>query len=287
MKQYKVYFLFIPIMFVIFSTIYFVYSKSVTTIKFFPIDDNATFLYANTNLKVNTSSDEKYKINWSSKSKTDKTHYLRQDVSLLYSNGKLKGIRSKWVENTDAIQINEELFDKGENVLETITFHHGEIHDSHDRITSIQTMSNYQLYIIKDQKRNVSAFSVPTNNKEQEKKELSDLQKEDLLSMHWKKLIQAFHIDINKYQTVPLTGLYRFNEQTLPTFTMEQTDQIIGQLWEGLYKNYVIPILTNEDKTQSHKNYTPLILFAKDNTHLIVLFELNGEPEKLIQKYSV
>src|SRR5690625_2054269 len=86
------------------------------TIKFFPINENATFLYANTDLKV-----KDHSLEWDSRSKSDQTYFLRQDVSLLYFNGKLKGIRSKWEEKTDFIHLKEQFPINDQGIWETIT----------------------------------------------------------------------------------------------------------------------------------------------------------------------
>lgn len=262
-------------------------AKSISTISYFPIDRTASFLYAYTVLNVSPSEIDRYEIHWDSKSKTDQSQYLRQDVSLLYSDGKLKGIRSKWEENTDTISMEQNLFESGEHKLETITYHHGEIHHSNDQITSVHTMSNYQLYMIIDEKNNISSFVNPKNNLEKEKKQWIDLNKDDPLFSHWNKLMNYFTIDPDNYYAVPLTELYVYDNKSLPSLTQAQTDKIMGQLWEGLYKNYVIPALENQDSAQQYANYTPLILFDKNNTHLLVIFELNNKKEKLIQRYSL
>lgn len=57
----------------------------------------------------------------------------------------------------------------------------------------------------------------------------------------------------------------------------------MGQLWEGLYKNYLLPIVTRNKPTDT---YVPIILLNKNHNHLLVLYEANHEKKKLIQKKS-
>ncbi|MGM8213500.1 hypothetical protein ACLIBH_12050 [Virgibacillus sp. W0430] len=286
MKSYKAFFIIVTPAFVTFIFLIIADSKSTTTINYFPIDRNATFEFAYTTIQLNAYDHKGYEILWTSNSKTDQTQYLRQDISMLYSNGALKGILSKWKEKTDHIYMQMTFSDRGENVLDAISYHHGEIHHSNNKITSIHTMSNYILYITKQRKSNVSAFVLPSNAREHDQKQLIDLQKANQLSMHWSSLINNFSIDIHKYTSVPFTDLYVYDNEPLPDLSSTQTEKIIGQLWEGMYKNYVIPALEKKNDSKQFINYIPLILFSKDNTHLLVLFELNGKKEKLIQRYS-
>ena len=64
--------------------------------------------------------------------------------------------------------------------------------------------------------------------------------------------------------------------------SQQETNVLIGRLWEGIYKNYVIP--ASESSENQLESYIPLILIDKQNTHLYVLFELNGGREQLIQR---
>ena len=64
--------------------------------------------------------------------------------------------------------------------------------------------------------------------------------------------------------------------------SQQETDVLIGRLWEGIYKNYVIQ--ASESSENQLESYIPLILIDKQNTHLYVLFELNGGREQLIQR---
>lgn len=251
------------------------------TIKFFPIQENATFLYANTDLKVKDTS-----LEWESRSKSDQTYYLRQDVSLLYFNGKLKGLRSKWEQKTDFINITEKLPITDQGVWESITFHHGEIHDGEDKkITSIQTMSNNKLYTIQMEESNIYTFQIPETMEELLIQQIIDRKSTQYLSNSWDKWIEHYQIDEAKYTRIPIVELVKFKDQALPSFSQDQTNKIIGQLWEGLYKNYVIPILDTQGS--SNNSPMPIILLAKDQTHLIVLFEWNGNKEQLIQRISI
>src|SRR5699024_6077260 len=97
--------------------------------------------------------------------------------------------------------------------------------------------------------------------------------------LHWHRLTSHFDIDMAQYEVVPLTELHQFENKALLSFTQEQTDEIIGKLWEGLYKNYIIPV--SETKDDSSDSYVPLILFEKHEHDILVLFELNGEKIKL------
>lgn len=203
---------------------------------------------------------------------------------MLYDRGKLKGIRSKWLENTDLITFQEEIYGQENSLFQTISFHHGEIHYDDDDIKSVQIMSDDHLYVVKNSKSHTSNFKSPKLKWEVAEKEQLDLMIKKQLLSHWDMLIRHFNVNTDHYRIVPLNELVKYSDEQIPSLTKEQTEKIIGQLWEGLYKNYIIPITST--KLDNFNNYMPLVLFAKDNTHLIVLFEINGLKEKLIQQYS-
>src|SRR5699024_9693058 len=75
---------------------------------------------------------------------------LRQDVALIYENGIFKGMLSEWKNNTATIELEKSIPISTSSLLESITFHHGEIHQDDETITSIQKMSNDSLYVVTD-----------------------------------------------------------------------------------------------------------------------------------------
>ena len=258
----------------ILSTFFFigiVYSSNVhslPTIKYFPIDEELSFQSVKTKLELlPENNSDSAKITWTCNSITDEVLYLRQDVSLLYKNGKFKGLQSKWEENTTSINLKETFPSNKESLYQAISFHHGEIHDD-EQIKSIQQMSSDELY--------VDAPSTAL-------KEKINQETQNELLQNWDYLANSLKIDLDSYVAVPLIDLNQYNNKSLPSLTKEQTDKIIGQLWEGLYKNYIIPLAQNKENKNPH--YIPLVLFDKQKTHLIVIYELFGKKEKLIQQY--
>lgn len=255
-------------------------------ITYFPIDQDTTFSTAKTSLSLITEKgNDNYKLLWQTNSTTDIPVYLRQDVSLLFDNGRLRGALTKWVQDTDTIQLKEMLQLEDSSLYQSISFHHGEIHKSRDEIKSIQKMTSDYLYVIDSPTTPLVSFKTAKSNYEREWKDLLDRTSKQQLLYHWNTLLNHFQIDKEKYLAVPLTGLDKYQNEPLPSLSQAQTDKIIGQLWEGLYKNYVIPIVKTEKEVVD--SYIPLILFDKENKHLLVLFELNKKKKQLIQKYSL
>ncbi|MGX4669592.1 hypothetical protein JNUCC74_10295 [Cerasibacillus sp. JNUCC 74] len=255
-------------------------------ITYFPIDQDTTFSTAKTSLSLITEKEnDNYKLLWQTNSTTDIPVYLRQDVSLLFDNGRLRGALTKWVQNTDTIQLKEMLQLEDSSLYQSISFHHGEIHKSRDEIKSIQKMSSDYLYVIDSPTTPLVSFKTAKSNYEREWKDLLDRTSKQQLLYHWNTLLNHFQIDKEKYLAVPLTSLDKYQNEPLPSLSQAQTNKIIGQLWEGLYKNYVIPIVKTEKEVVD--SYIPLILFDKENKHLLVLFELNKKKKQLIQEYSL
>ncbi|WP_077326977.1 hypothetical protein [Virgibacillus siamensis] len=251
-------------------------------ITYFPMDQKTKFVHASTRLKLIEEMDkDSYRISWESESKSDQKLYLRQDAAMLFDNGRLIGIQSKWKENTAIIKMKQKLTGDDSSHFQTITYHHGEVHYPDDQIKSIHKMSYDQLYVIDSPNTPLDSFKIPENEDEDEWVRLLEHTTHQQLVYNWKNLMHHFKINSSKYKPVPLTKLYMYNDQPLPSFTQEETNQIIGQLWEGLYKNYIL----NAKVDQQIKSYVPLILFDKQHKHLLVLYTLNGQKEKLIQKY--
>lgn len=233
-------------------------------ITYFPIDESATFSQAYTELRTDKDTSDSLNVTWDSLSESTESFYLRQDISLLYKNGFFKGILNKWRENERIITLSHTLPVHNNGLLQAISLHFGEIHNQ-DEIKSIHKMSYNDLSIDKI-----------TENKNQTQINKS-------LRENWYGLLTHFNIDHTAYHIVPLIDLHLYNEQTIPLLSKEKTNKVLGQLWEGLYKNYVIPILEQQDNVLPH--VMPLILFDKHAKHLLVLFEWNGEKIKLLQQY--
>ncbi len=281
MKKWQLFTLII--MMFILGIVYIIREGSTPAVSFFPIDADSSIEQAATKLTLTSEEGQNiYEVDWESSSTSDKSMYLRQDVSLLFDNGRLRGVRSKWVQNSSRIKIMEKLTSEDSSHFQSISFHHGENHDKSDEIKSVQLMSYDELYVIDSPTTPIASFKLPASPYETEWKELLDRTSRQQLLFHWHQLLRHFEINISNYTSIPLVDLHKYNNKPLSNIPMEESVNIIGRLWEGLYKNYIIPAADPpQDRLDS---YIPLILLDKKNTHLLVLFELNGKKEKLIQR---
>jgi hypothetical protein len=241
------------------------------SITYFPIDPNVTFKTAETTLTL--MNQQANTILWKEHSILDRKAYLRQDAALLYANGRLLEGLWNWKQHTAVLEQEKKITMDQSTFLQAITFHHAELHDKEDQISSSQTMSSSQLYFITTPADEVNI-----------KKQL-DQQTERMLQLSWNKGLRHFSINLKNYQAFPLS---QFNEQAkdaLQGFTKSETAAVVGNLWEGLYKNYLLGIKKADGTSESSKGSTlPLILVAIDKTHLLVLTETaSGEPILLRQ----
>ncbi|WP_018933851.1 hypothetical protein [Gracilibacillus lacisalsi] len=256
------------------------------TIKYFPPDSSISFSAIHTNLKLLTETgNDQYMVKWTANSSLDKKIYLRQDISLLYMDGRLKGMKGLWKESAKDIELEEVFEESDSSHFQAISFHHGEIHYPNDEIKSIQQMSDDHLYVIDSPHTALESFKEPDSHMQQEWKETIDNTTSQQLHFAWKEWIDTAKIEIDNYQLYPLTSIIQFQEQPISGLTQEQTDRIIGQLWEGLYKNYILPIA---NQSKSNQQIMPLVLIDKNNDHLIVLFiDETNQLETLYQQLSV
>jgi hypothetical protein len=275
------------------ATYYFVkkmdHQEAKESIIFFPIDEKAAFKEAYTTLTFQGKKDnDQYLLSWDVFSLLNQAAYLRQDISLLYKNGKLTSTMSVWKQNSDKLAQNKEVAGKGSSLYHTISFHYGEIHRDPAKITSTQRMSGDHLYVVDSHGRPIDSFKDPvTMEHKQWKKKIDDVT-EQQLSNSWKKLIEYFDVPVEKYYSIPLSQLTEYNNKPLFSMSMESTQRTIGNLWEGLYKNYFQGIKLEDGSVVNPIGSTmPLLLISKNYTHLIVLFETaDGKPIQLIQYIS-
>lgn len=250
------------------------------SITYFPIDPNVTFKTAETSLKLVN----KGTLIWKVDSTLDRKAYLRQDVGLLYSNGRLIGVLRDWQENTARMNQEKRIEINRSALFEAISFHYAELHEKGGQIFSSQSMSGIQLYVINPATAPIS-FRTPQNNEQNKWKQQIDERTERMLQYSRNKGVRHYSIDLNEYQAYPLNLFNDRAKKGLPGFTKAETDKIIGSLWEGIYKNYLLGI-KKEDSTSVNPigSTIPLILLSKNKTHLLVLSETgNNEPILLRQ----
>lgn len=261
MRNYLILFLVVGILlFVIFQ----VNQRVETAIQYFPPDDVSLIDNAETSLDK-----QDHTVTWEVISSSNNLAYLRQDVSLLYVNGQFKGVLNQWKQDEENINMEQTFEIKHDALLQSISFHYGELHNHSDDITSIQKMTTADLHLFPDEPK-----------KARTSLSLIDEQLQD----HWKKLMKHYELTPTDYEVIPLINLIQYEEAALQGQTMEATDKVVGQLWEGLYKNYIVPLSTYEDKIPIH--WMPVVLIAKDNSHLIVLFEIEGKKHLLKQNIT-
>lgn len=260
------------------------------SIIFFPIAENVHFTETTTRLQLDKKkSDNQYVIKWSVSSLLDKNAYLRQDISLLFANGRLKATTSEWKENRAKLMQKKEIANNDSKHFIAISFHYAELHENGDEvIKSSQQMSRDNLYIIDSIFSPLQSFRLPKTHSQTEWKQILDHTTELQLQYSWNKLIEHFAIPKESYTFIPLTEFVKYNNQPLLSLTNEKTQIVVGNLWEGLYKNYFLGIKKEDGSMiEPLESTIPLIAVSNDLTHLLVLIEAkDGTPIKLMQQFN-
>ncbi|WP_042355055.1 hypothetical protein [Bacillus rubiinfantis] len=244
--------------------------KALESITFFPLAANVAFNSADTSLLLTN----KQEIAWQIQSKLDRKAYLRQDAGLLYKNGRLVETLGAWKANTRELHQFKSIPIRESSLLDAITFHHAELHEKNGQILSAQTMSQDLLYVVKQQTNQLISFRQPTTKEQDKWRKRLNQRTERMLRYSWNKVIRHYSIHLNEYHPYPLNDLTQKAQKQFPGFTKAETENMIGRLWEGLYKNYLLGI-TKQDgtKVSSIGSTLPLILVSKDKSHLLVLTE--------------
>ncbi|WP_062046378.1 hypothetical protein [Bacillus sp. JCM 19034] len=132
------------------------------TLTFFPIDEHVHFLETHSTIKLDSTKDEdEYTLYWETSSTLDGKAYLRHDISLLFEDGLLKDIQTKWKKNTDTITMEKKLDSDDSGHYRVVTFHHAEIHYPNEIIRSAQALSFDRLYVIDSPLTPLTTFRIP------------------------------------------------------------------------------------------------------------------------------
>ncbi|MGM0835702.1 MAG: hypothetical protein ACQEV7_06055 [Bacillota bacterium] len=266
------------------------HQKAVESIIFFPIDPTIQIKEADTSLHLlNEKDNDEYVLNWEVSSDTGEPIYLRQDISLLFADGRLKAILSDWKDNSSDLTQYATYSGEDSSHFVALTFHHGEIHHKDEKITSTHRMSKDQLYVIDSSFSPLQSFKDSETEEQREWKEVLDKVTAQQLEYSWEKAVDFFDIPVQNYDLYSLEEIIDLQEKGLPGIDNARSKEIVGRLWEGLYKEYFLGIKTAAGTTiPPIDSSLPLILISKDYSHLLVLFETReGESVKLIQNLGI
>ncbi|MGM0805424.1 MAG: hypothetical protein ACQET8_11800 [Bacillota bacterium] len=265
----------------------FVKKEARESITFFPLDSTFSFKEAETKLSFLNGTSSNYDLLWKVNSMTSERVYLRQDMAMIFENGLLNNKMTEWKTSANAIDLEKDVLSSIPGLWEAISYHQGEIHLSEEKYRSVQRMSNDYLYAAK-LGQSFSGFKIPKDSTERKAKNDLDEKTNKYLQQTLTQTTNFYQIDLNEYNVISLESLTDFNNKPLSGFSLSKSQEIIGKLWEGLYKNYFLGITTkNGQRISPIGSSMPFILISKDKKYLFVLFQTtNGENIQLIQYIS-
>lgn len=255
------------------------------TITFFPIDETVQYQSANTTLTLQKDKKNNlHQVDWKESSVLDREAYLRQDLGLLFVNGLLRGMVGKWEQDTAELSQGG-IISTGESArYDAITFHYSELHGTGDRISSAQRMSDDMLYVIDSRFSPLRSFRVAKSNQEREWKQVLDRSTENRLNKSLQKAAKEYGVNLANYVAIPLYEIRKYEDQPIQGFSQRETANILGRLWEGLYKNYYLGIKKSDGTEVDPLDSTmPLILISKDKSHLLAVTQTK-DGESIILK---
>lgn len=287
MKQKKkgIYFLASAIILAFISFYFHIEKKTEESFTYFPPDPTVRYNSGYTTLILGNKTEAgPYELTWRSQSSLDRKAIYRQDVSFLYGGGRLKGKMGEWKQNTSDILQESTLFFKDSQLIQAVSFHFAEIHRD-EKISSGQKMSSDFLYIIDSKFSPFHSFRHPETIDEEKWKNTLDQVVTSSLQKKWDAALQKYGINKSGYDAYTLIEIAKFSDKPIPGLTSIETKKLLGQLWEGLFKNYYLGIRkldgTIEDPIDS---ILPLILIAKDRSHLLVITETKSGESVLLRQ---
>ncbi len=246
------------------------------TLQFFPLNDEAKFSEANTSLtlKEPDKNKNKYEVILHVSSVLHQTAYLRQDMSLLFQNGRLNDFLRGWKQ--DVSSMDQKLTAQGyeSSLFEAVTIHYAEIHDQDDIPTSTFKTTDASLYVISSRFGPIKSFQVPENEEQKDWAFTLRSVTNSRLTKVLDRYIDQAHIDLSNYTVMPITELTAKKDTLLSDYTEQEQRAIIEKLWEALYSIYISGIKKQDGTIINPVDSTiPLILREKQSRRLILLIQ--------------
>jgi hypothetical protein len=236
------------------------------TITYFPENPRIRYVKAETNLNIRP---EGQIMSLHVSSQTNETNDLMQDFSLLYRNNRLVSILNHWQKNTRQLSSSKEL-ELSSGFYSALSVHQAERHIDQSIYGKEQLSqdflmvvpSNGSLHAFREPKSTVEANQLSSYTRE------LDTDRRELL----RKAAEQYGFRLSDYRVVPLDALTGESVSRIFPFEEKKSERITGQLWEGLYKNYVRGIqLTQGQRVQALGSTMPLLLIAQD--HMLIIIE--------------
>ncbi|MCQ2008411.1 MAG: hypothetical protein ABF629_08310 [Sporolactobacillus sp.] len=247
------------------------------TITYFPDNPRISFVTAATHLEFIP---ENQLLRMRTASETKERNDLMQDFSLLYRNNQLVAIVNRWQKNVRQLSSSKEL-DMLPGFYVGLTVHQAEQHIdqsifgkeqlSQDYLMAIKTNGSFHLYREPRTPEEANRLSKYT-------RELG-VSREQML----RRAAAQYGFQVSDYRVIPLDALTGDSLTHIFPFGKEKAERITGQLWEGLYKNYVRGIQLTQTQAESPLGSTmPLLLVAQD--HMLIIFETANQQIMLLKQ---
>lgn len=266
------------------SVYLFIAKQSEEAIIFFPIDPSYYFEHASTHLMPSQSEKDTYTVQWKVSSTLNEPAYLRQDISLLYKNGQLVAILNRWKQHNQTINQKRKLKNHENARFDALSFHYAEVHRNEDTYTSVQQMSKARLYVFTSP--SFTAFQKPVSEVQKQWKDSLDSYANAKTQSALNKALMHFKINKEQYQVISLPDLPTQVNQIFGIFPKKKREELVGKLWEGIYKNYLLGVRKEDGSfVRPEGSSIPQLLVANNHREILFLFTLkDGTPIMLRQK---
>ncbi|WP_409301679.1 hypothetical protein [Peribacillus sp. SCS-155] len=275
-KLSKLHILCLAVSFTVFF-LYLIYLKTIEptreTVMFFPIDTEVEFNEATTKINVIKDEQSGYSLYWRVRSLLDRKAYLRQDLSILYKNGRMAGLLKDWHQYSTQVDQEKSIHERQSSIFKAISFHYAELHPSSEIYKSAHEMTADHLYVIASPFSKFQSFQRPSTKEQKEWKLTLDNVTSSLQAETLEAVSAAYRIDTSMYRVFPLTSLNETKGEIFKHFSPSLQQELMSKLWEGIYKNYILGITINKGPAaQSPIGSTePLLLVRHDNREVLVI----------------
>jgi hypothetical protein len=254
----------------------------------YPIEDKKE-VKSNLTFSLTRQKGEHYRLHIKGTTKANPTPKLVQDLSLVYSNGRLIEKRYGYQEESAFLEQRFVHSSEGSHRYDVISFHHALFEDNKGELNSGIHLSADQVYVLSSAFQPTLLFHRSQTNTQKQWQRILDHAISEQWRYHWQYLLSFFQIESNQYEIIPLNQLNRFyQEKMTPTSHFQKPSQflnLLGRIWEDIYVYYYIGQQAHTDSLLNTQGSSmPVILISKNGSGFKILFRASDGQEVMIER---
>ncbi|GGK20469.1 hypothetical protein GCM10010965_11870 [Caldalkalibacillus thermarum] len=245
----------------------------------YPINPRIQFVHNAATFSLQKLKKDRYTLRLAIESMTNIPVDQRLDLTLLFTNGTLAGYFVTKGHGQDTLR-EEHLLEGNESAkYEAITYHYA-VQIQNTGKVSQNAMSYDHVYLLSSALSQPTLFRQPKTNTQKQWQRILDHAIKQQKKYEQKQLLQKFKLTEQDYFIYPLDELTVYANDHLPTFSAQETKELLGHIWHQLYIHYVLgQVQDKRYPIDTRGSHMPLVVIARDHSHFHLLFRTRSGNE--------